>query len=80
MELPVARNISGLEISDGTLIDNSMWQLSRFDQVARPARHVCVIIVVQGVGQRVLEHELTAPDTQETGSLATITNIDGQIP
>jgi hypothetical protein len=57
VELSVASNVGGLEISDGSRIDNSCRDLTRGDQITCPRCGVGIDVVVQRRGQRFFEDE-----------------------
>ena len=77
--LSIAGNVGRLQVSDGSLIDDSLGQLSGLDQVARPLRGVCVGVIVEGRRQRLLEHELAAPDAKEARGRAVVAHVDRQV-
>ena len=79
MALPVAGDVCGLEVSDGSFIDDSCRDLSRGDEVARPLGCVRIVVVVERGRQRFLEHERAAVDAQESRRGAPVADVDREV-
>jgi len=79
VKLTVASDVGRLDVSDGSLIDDSCRDLSRGDQVAGPLRSVRLVVVVEGRWQRTLEHERAAVHAQEARRRSAIPHVDREV-
>jgi hypothetical protein len=77
--LSVAGDVGGLEVSDRSFIDDSCRDLPRGDEVACPRRRVRVVVVVVRGRQRLLKHELAAPDADEARRRAAELHVEGEV-
>jgi hypothetical protein len=65
MTLSIAGDVGGLEVSDGSFIDDSWCDLSSCYEIAGPRSRVAIELVVERRRQRLLEHERAAIDAKE---------------
>jgi hypothetical protein len=79
VNLSVAGDVSGLEISNGSFIDNSWSNLTRSDKVASPCVNVWIDVAVQRRRQRLFEHERPAINAQESRRRSAVLHVECEI-